>query len=152
MLLSKKYNDGYAYIMVGTDVFSRFALAQAIKSKKGEVVTESFKALRKERAPLYLQTDKGKEFLNKNFQANLKKRGITFFTGENSDIKCSLAERFNSTLQSKMWQYFSHYEKTGFPPTTTPFIVQFEVVQLILTVVMKSGYSTTCMRRCHLKP
>ena len=38
----------------------------------------------------------------------MKERGITFFTGENSDIKCSLAERFNSTLQSKMWRYFTH--------------------------------------------
>ena len=38
----------------------------------------------------------------------MKMRGITFFTGENSDIKYSLAERFNSTLQSKMWRYFTH--------------------------------------------
>ena len=38
----------------------------------------------------------------------MKKRGIASFTGENSDIKCSLAERFNSTLQSKMWRYFTH--------------------------------------------
>ena len=67
MLPFKKSNDGYAYIMVGIDVFSRFAFAQAIKWKKGEVVTEAFKAMTKTRAPLYVQTDEGKEFLNKHF-------------------------------------------------------------------------------------
>ena len=94
--------------MVAIDVFSRFAFAEAIKSKQGKEVTEAFKSMIKERTPLYIQTVKGKEFLNKHFQNLMKKRGITFFTGENSDIKCSLAERFNSTLQSKMWRYFTH--------------------------------------------
>ena len=108
MLPFKKYNEGYAYIMVGLDVFSRFAFAQSIKSKKGKIVTEAFKAMTQERAPMYLKTDKGKEFLNKHFQEHLKKKGIILFTGEN--IKCSLAERFNSTMHSKMWRYFSHYK------------------------------------------
>ena len=109
MLLFKKYNKGYSYIMVAIDVFSRFAIAEAIKSNQGKDMTEAFKSMIKERSPLYIQTDKGKEFLNKHFQNLMKKRGITFFKGENSDIKCSLAKRFNSTLQSKMWRYFTHY-------------------------------------------
>ena len=74
-------------------------------------MTEAFKSMIKERTPLYIQTDKGKEFLNQHFQKLMKKRGITFFTGENSDMKCSLAERFNSTLQNKMWRYFTHKNK-----------------------------------------
>lgn len=105
----KKYNKGYAYIMVAIDVFSRFAFAQPLKSKKGQDVTDAFELMTVTRTPMYIQTDKGKEFLNKHFQEHLKKKGITFFTGENSDIKCSLAERFNSTLQGKMWRYFTHY-------------------------------------------
>ena len=67
MLSFKKYNKGYSYIMVAIDVFSRFAFAEAIKSKQGKEVTEAFKAMIKERAPLYIQTYKGKEFLNKLF-------------------------------------------------------------------------------------
>ena len=109
ILSLKKYKKGYSYIMVAIDVFSRFAFAEAIKSKQGKDVTEAFKPMIKDRAPLYIQTDKGKEFLNKHFQNLMKKIGITFFTGENSDIKCSLAERFNSTLQGKMWRYFTYY-------------------------------------------
>ena len=78
MLSLKKYNKGYSYIMVGIDIFSRLAFAEAIKSKQRKDVTEAFKAMIKERAPLYIQTDKGKEFLNKHFQNLMKKRGITF--------------------------------------------------------------------------
>ena len=77
MLSFKKYNKGYCYIMVGIDLFSRFALAEAIKSKQGKDLTEAFKAMIKEQAPLYIQTDKGKKFLNKNFQNLMKKRGNT---------------------------------------------------------------------------
>ena len=94
--------------MVSIDVFSRFAFAQAIKSKKGQDVIEAFKAMMGESSPMYFQTDK--EFINKQFQDHLMKRGITFSTLENSNIKCSLAERFDSTLQGKMWRYFTHYE------------------------------------------
>ena len=86
MLSLKKYNKGYSYIMVAIDVFSRYAFAEAIKSKEGKSVTKAFKTMIKERCPLYVQTDKGKEFLNKHFKDLMKERGITFFTGENSDV------------------------------------------------------------------
>lgn len=104
----KKYNKGNSYIMVAIDVFSRFGFAQPIKSKKAKDVTEAFKLMTIRRSPKYIQTDKGKEFLNKTFQDYLKERKISFFTGENEDIKCSIAERFNGTLQQKMWRYFTH--------------------------------------------
>ena len=68
MLPFKKYNEGYSYIMVVIDVFSRFAFPEAIESKEGKDVTEAFKSMIKEGAPLYIQTDQGKEFLNKHFQ------------------------------------------------------------------------------------
>lgn len=104
----KKHNGGYAYIMVAIDVFYRFAFAQPLKKKTGEAVTEAFKTMTIKRAPMYLQTDKGKEFLNSTFQKYLKDQGISFFAGEEDDIKCALAERMNATLQGKMWKYFDH--------------------------------------------
>lgn len=104
----KKYNKGYSYIMVAIDVFSRYAFAQPLPSKKGSDVVAAFKKMTVKRRPKYVQTDKGKEFLNKEFQNHLKKNNISFFTGEDDDIKCALAERFNSTLQGKMWRYFTH--------------------------------------------
>lgn len=104
----QKYNNGCKYILVAIDVFSRYAFAQPIKNKTGNDVLEAFKKMTHEREPRYVQTDKGKEFINKTVQAYLKKKNIMFFTSENDDIKCALAERFNATLQGKMWRYFTH--------------------------------------------
>jgi Chromo (CHRromatin Organisation MOdifier) domain len=61
-----------------------------------------------ERHPAHLQTDKGTEFLNKKFQSMLKSNAIRFYTTENSDIKASVVERFNRTLKTKMWKYFTY--------------------------------------------
>ena len=53
-----------------------------------------------------LQTDKGTEFLNRNFQSFLKEKNIHFFT-TNSELKASVVERFNRTLKTRMWKYFT---------------------------------------------
>ena len=53
-----------------------------------------------------LQTDKGTEFLNRNFQSFLKERNIHFFT-TTSELKASVVECFNRTLKTRMWKYFT---------------------------------------------
>jgi len=55
-----------------------------------------------------VQSDKGTEFLYSTFQSMLKRRGIKFYTSENEDLKASVVERFNRTLKSKMYRYFTH--------------------------------------------
>ena len=52
-------------------------------------------------SPEKLQTDKGTEFLNRNFQSFLKEKNIHFFT-TNSELKASVVERFNCTLKTRM--------------------------------------------------
>lgn len=104
-----KENKGYQYILAGIDVFSRYGFGQPVKSKRADDVTEAFKKMSKERKPQQIQTDKGKEFVNKIFKKHCENQDINFFTGENDDVKCALAERFNSTIQGKMWRCFSHF-------------------------------------------
>ena len=70
-------------------------------------VLDGFKKMIETRKPKSVQTDLGKEFLNKYFQAFLEEENIDFFTGHNDDVKCALAERFNSSLQNKLWRYFT---------------------------------------------
>ena len=62
----------------------------------------------KDRSPKSLQTDKGKEFKNTHFQTFLKSRGIHFFTTENPETKASIVERFQRTLKTRMWKFFTH--------------------------------------------
>ena len=51
------------------------------------------------RKSLSLQTDKGTEFKNKEFQLFLRKKRIHFFTTENPETKASVVERFQPTLK-----------------------------------------------------
>ena len=59
------------------------------------------------RKPLYVQTDKGTEFMGKAFSDLLKKNSIQFFTTENKDIKASIVERFQRTLQECIHRLFT---------------------------------------------
>ena len=38
----------------------------------------------------------------------LRRHGIHFYTSENEDLKASVVERFNRTLKSKMYRYFTY--------------------------------------------
>ena len=38
----------------------------------------------------------------------LKRRGIKFYTRENEYFKASVVERFNTTLKTKMYRYFTY--------------------------------------------
>jgi hypothetical protein len=51
-------------------------------------------------------TDKGTELINRQFQTFLKKHVFRFFTTYN-ETKASIVERFNRTLKTKMWKYFT---------------------------------------------
>ena len=101
-----QYNDGYRYILTCIDVLSKYSWMIPIKNKKGTEITRAFKKILKEgRKPSKIQSDAGKEFLNREFQDLLKKRGIGYFVS-NSEKKASVVERFIRTIKSKMWRYF----------------------------------------------
>ena len=89
------------------DVFSKYGWIIPLKDKKGETVTEAFKAILKEgRKPEYLWTDKGKEYYNKHFKDLLQKNEITLYSTENEE-KSSVCERWNKTIKTKMWKQFT---------------------------------------------
>ena len=102
-------NKNYRYILTVIDLFSRYGWAKPLKNKTGQDVKRAFEEIFESsgRKPLKLQTDQGKEFENKVFQDFLKERGISFFT-LSSVYKAAFAEKFNRTLKSRMWRYFSH--------------------------------------------
>jgi len=57
--------------------------------------------------PNMVQSSKGTEFLNFTFQSMLKRQDIKFYASENEDIKAAFVERFNRTLKTKMYCYFT---------------------------------------------
>lgn len=105
-----EYNDGFKYILCVIDVFSKYAFARAIKTKNADSIRKSFEDifLEANATPRHLQSDKGTEFVSKEVQLFLKKKGINYYTTNNPDIKASIVERFQRTLKMKMWRYFTH--------------------------------------------
>jgi transposase InsO family protein len=107
----KSYNDGYSYILVIIDVLSKFVWVEPLHDKTGACVTKAFQrvlAKSKGRVPVYLQTDKGKEFIGHPLRKFLEENDIRFRVTRNPDVKAAIVERFNRTLKERMWRYFTH--------------------------------------------
>ncbi|XP_064598803.1 uncharacterized protein LOC135465490 [Liolophura sinensis] len=102
-----KENDNNRYLLTCIDVLSKYAWVIPLRAKTGARLIEAFQQIFKTgRRPLYLQTDEGKEFLNRPFQAFLKDKGVFFFHTFN-ETKASVVERFNRTLKGRMYKYFT---------------------------------------------
>lgn len=100
------YNKGFRYLLTCIDVFSKYAWTVPLKNKTGKAIIDAFTLIFRERKPKNLQTDKGTEFTNAKFQRFLKSHEVRFFTTHN-ETKASIVERFNRTLKTKMWKYFT---------------------------------------------
>src|SRR5438552_650657 len=108
IILYENVNNGYKYLLTVIDLFSRFAWARPIKDKTGKQVKCAFQDIfATGRKCKRLQTDDGLEFANRREQQLLTRENIRFFTVK-SHLKAAVCERFNRTLKSKMWRYFTH--------------------------------------------
>src|ERR1043165_856908 len=65
-----RFNNGFRYLLVVIDTFSRYAWVQPLKNKKGTEVLRGLREILTEnkprRKPKKLCTDMGKEYLNKD--------------------------------------------------------------------------------------
>ena len=104
----KKDNDGYRFLLTVIDVLSKYAWVVPLKDKTGKSLVDAFDTVFKKdgRVPERLQTDAGKEFLNKEFQRFLTSKNVHHFVTYN-ETKAQIVERFNRTLKNRMWRYFT---------------------------------------------
>ena len=102
-------NDGYRYILCVIDVFSRKAWAQGIKSKRAPDVQAAFDVIFNDAnaTPMAIQTDQGFEFESAAMRPYFRARNIKQYSVK-SQFKASVVERFNRTLKTKMWRYFTY--------------------------------------------
>ena len=103
-----KYNSNNHFLLTIIDVLSRYAWALPLKNKKGVTIVNAFKQLFKKtkRKPLKIQSDLGTEFHNHHFKKFLREKKIILYSTF-SDTKAALVERFNRTLKTKIWKYFT---------------------------------------------
>ena len=105
----KQNNKGTRYLFCCIDVFSKYAWARPLQTKRGVETAGAMEEILAElnEPPLAVQSDKGSEMRAKPFQRVLSERGIRFFTSENDDIKASIIERFQKTLQTMIHRHMT---------------------------------------------
>ena len=100
-------NDGYRYLLVCIDVFSKYLWVIPLKTKTGPALVMAIKKiLESGRKPEKIQTDQGTEFFNKHFKELMKKEEIHLYNTYN-ETKASVVERVIRTLKTRMWRYFT---------------------------------------------
>lgn len=102
-----RYNKGHKYILTVIDTFSKKAWAIPMKRKAAEYSIAAFKEVFKDGVPKYLQFDEGTEFLNRTMKELLASHNIHYYSTA-SEVKASIVERFNRTLKTKMFKYFTY--------------------------------------------
>ena len=101
------YNNGYTYVLLVIDIFSRYVWTVPLKTKKGSEVKLAFeKILQEGRQPENLRTDKGTEFTNNALQSFFNNKAINHFVTQN-ETKANYAERAIKTIKGKIYRYFT---------------------------------------------
>src|SRR3981189_480403 len=101
-------NDGFKHILTVIDMFSRRGWAEAVKSKTTPDMMGAFtKIFDTGDKPIKLQTDQGLEFESRAMQRFFHDNDIEQFSVK-SQFKAAMVERFNRTLKTKMWRFFTH--------------------------------------------
>ena len=96
-----KNNKGYRYVLVVIDNFSKFGWTIPLKNKYAQSITDAFSQIIKTsgRKPNLLETDDGKEYVNKIFNEILNNNNIKSYS-RYTDKGAVFAERFNKTIRN----------------------------------------------------
>ena len=118
----KRDNHSFTFLLTIMDIFSRFALAIPIKSKKGpHVATALEKAFKVMKPPRKLQTDMGKEFYNSHIKRVLNRYRVHHFSTD-QPLKSQIVERFNRTLRETIKQSMAYRKSLDYISMLSDFL------------------------------
>ena len=105
-----KANDGFAYILVTIDVFSRYCRAEPLKSKGGKHMSDGFRKIftaaeAGDALPRFLRSDRGTEFTNTMVTSLIHERGVRLIY-TNTETKANYAEAMIKGLKKRLFQFF----------------------------------------------
>ena len=118
----KKVNDGTTFILTVIDVFSKLALCIPLKNKSAASLVAAFTQLPGNGAPNTLQTDKGTEFLNRPLHKLLTGHFVHHIATHIEETKTSIVDRFNQTLKTRMWRYFTKNQSVRYVDVLQAFM------------------------------
>ena len=113
-LKSKILAQWFAFLFTCIDVLSKFAFVVPIQNKTSAETCRAFRFIieNSQRKPIYVYSDNGREFLGefKKYLADINVQHI--FT--RSQFKAAVVERFNRTLQEKMYRVFTYQQNKDY--------------------------------------
>jgi len=148
----KKYNNNYRYLLQVIDVFSKYLHSVPLRTKTGkEVAAAAIESIFRDpkytkpirRRPVWVRRDKGKEFLNTQFQTLLKREGIEFQVCRNPDVNCAVVERVNRTLRDKLHRYFTYKNTYKYTDVQPKFVTGYNATVHSTTGMAPADVSET---------
>ena len=100
-------NNGVNFILTVIDVFTKKAFTVTLHRKTAKEVADALAKVFDNYRPSNLQTDRGLEFNNWHVRKLTKDMLVNHYYAHNERIKCSVVERFQRTLMSKIHKYFT---------------------------------------------
>jgi hypothetical protein len=105
----KLKNEGYCYILLMIDIFTRYTYLRPLKTKSSVDVIEAMTSIfDKGRVPNTLRTDKGREFSNVKVSAFYEAKNIHHYVTFN-DTQANYAERCIKTIKTKIFRYMKEH-------------------------------------------
>ena len=103
-----KENNGYKWILMIIDAFSKYGWAVPMKDKAAKTVFDSFISVieNSKRQPQKIHCDKGSEFYNKMFDKFLDENKIIRYSTY-SEFHNPIVERFVKTIKTWLWKEFT---------------------------------------------
>ena len=101
-----KENDGYRYICVIIDCFSRYVWVKPLKNKTGKATVKALALLLMNERPKLIQADQGTEFLNRDVKRMLEAFGPKLYHTY-TDKKAAIVERVQRTLRGRLGRLFT---------------------------------------------
>ena len=122
----KTENDGYSFILVIIDVFTRWADARPLKGKSADEVLKALLSICNEskRMPRALWADEGKEFQNSKMEIWRKTNNIDLYHTYGPH-KSVIIERFQRTLKTKMWTELTSLNTHSWVPLLPELIAEY---------------------------
>ena len=102
-------NKGVKYLLTCIDCFSKKGFVRAQHNKKTQTTITALEHILKEiKTKVWtICSDEGSEFKSKAMSKFLAKKGIHIFSTKNKKLKSVIVERFNKSLQNKLYRYMS---------------------------------------------
>ena len=119
-------NDGYRYIVICIDIFSRYLWARPLKSKLGSEVSEALISIFKEgRVPKSIRSDSGHDVHNATITKKaLKPFGVKQYITHNNQ-QANYAEHVIKTLKTRIWRYFRFTMKQRWVDVLQNFVTSY---------------------------